>query len=61
MKALKPFIDANQKNIKRGDVIKKSDYRKEVLSVMIERGMVANELKPTKNKMANPKITKARK
>ena len=61
MKALKPFIDANQKNIKRGDVIKKSDYRKEVLSVMIERGMVANELKPTKNKMAKPKTTKVKK
>ena len=61
MKALKPFIDANQKNIKRGDVIKKSDYRKEVLYVMIERGMVSDEPKPTKNKMAKPKTTKVKK
>lgn len=61
MKALKPFIDSNQNLIKRGQSVKKSDYRQEVWNVMVTRGLVGDEVKPTKNKMAKPQNKKGKK
>ncbi|KAA3639443.1 MAG: hypothetical protein DWP95_10380 [Proteobacteria bacterium] len=61
MKANKPFIDSHGNEIKRGDTLKESDYRKEVVSKYEKLGLVTKQAKSPENKQAKPKSNKGKK